>query len=93
MYDRNLGELRNLLPNVPIMALTATATPNVRKDICNSLNLMYDQHYIFKSMAICFRLLIHKCLLLEIQNMCVQDLIEKIYTLMCPKKPIVYFMT
>lgn len=42
LYDRNLGKLRNILPNVPIIALTATATPNVRKDICNSLNLMYD---------------------------------------------------
>lgn len=40
-YIRNLGKLRNILPNVPIMALTATATPIVRKDICNSLNLMY----------------------------------------------------
>lgn len=37
---RNLGKLRNLLPNVPIMALTATATPIVRKDICSSLNLI-----------------------------------------------------
>lgn len=41
IYFRNLGKLRKILPNVPIMALTATATPIVRKDICNSLNLMY----------------------------------------------------
>lgn len=30
-----------MLPDVPILALTATATPIVRKDICNSLNLRY----------------------------------------------------
>nr|CAB3267766.1 Werner syndrome ATP-dependent helicase homolog [Phallusia mammillata] len=36
---RNVGRLKKLLPNVPFIALTATATPEVRKDICNSLNL------------------------------------------------------
>lgn len=39
---RNLGKLREMLPGVPILALTATATPIVRKDICNSLNLMWE---------------------------------------------------
>ncbi|XP_060880137.1 uncharacterized protein LOC132952033 isoform X3 [Metopolophium dirhodum] len=37
---RNLGKIRNILPKVPIMALTATATPIVRKDICTSLKLI-----------------------------------------------------
>ncbi|XP_052813197.1 bifunctional 3'-5' exonuclease/ATP-dependent helicase WRN-like isoform X2 [Mya arenaria] len=36
---RQLGKLRALFPNVPIMALTATATPEVRLDICRSLKL------------------------------------------------------
>ncbi|XP_069111387.1 bifunctional 3'-5' exonuclease/ATP-dependent helicase WRN-like isoform X1 [Argopecten irradians] len=36
---RSLGRLRNAFPKVPIMALTATATPEVRRDICKSLNL------------------------------------------------------
>ncbi len=37
---RKVGEiLRKKLINVPFMALTATATPNVRKDIINSLML------------------------------------------------------
>ncbi|XP_021374191.1 Werner syndrome ATP-dependent helicase-like isoform X2 [Mizuhopecten yessoensis] len=36
---RSLGKLRNSFPKVPIMALTATATPEVRRDICKSLNL------------------------------------------------------
>nr|XP_039273902.1 Werner syndrome ATP-dependent helicase-like [Styela clava] len=36
---RKLGQLKQLLPNVPILAVTATATPEVRKDICASLKL------------------------------------------------------
>ncbi|XP_052091663.1 bifunctional 3'-5' exonuclease/ATP-dependent helicase WRN-like isoform X2 [Mytilus californianus] len=36
---RSLGNLKNRFPNIPIMALTATATQEVRKDICRSLNL------------------------------------------------------
>lgn len=36
---RRLGKLRSVFPNVPIMALTATATPEVRLDICKSLKL------------------------------------------------------
>jgi ATP-dependent DNA helicase RecQ len=36
---RQLGELRALLAEVPILALTATATPGVRTDIINHLNL------------------------------------------------------
>jgi superfamily II DNA helicase RecQ len=37
---RRIGEvLKKKLPNVPFMALTATATTNVRKDIVKSLRL------------------------------------------------------
>ncbi|XP_041086155.1 Werner syndrome ATP-dependent helicase homolog isoform X2 [Polyodon spathula] len=36
---RNLGSLKRALPNVPIVALTATASPSIRQDIVNSLHL------------------------------------------------------
>ncbi len=36
---RNIGELRELFPQVPVMALTATATPRVRGDIVSQLGL------------------------------------------------------
>ncbi|ESN96687.1 hypothetical protein HELRODRAFT_189333 [Helobdella robusta] len=37
---RALGKVRTFLPGVCLMALTATATPEVRKDICVSLKLV-----------------------------------------------------
>lgn len=36
---RKLGRLRDQYPNVPIMALTATAPPKVREDILNQLRM------------------------------------------------------
>jgi len=36
---RKLGQLRQRMPNVPIMALTATAVPDVQRDIVRSLEL------------------------------------------------------
>ena len=36
---RELGAIRGWLPHVPFLALTATATPTVQKDICTSLKL------------------------------------------------------
>ena len=36
---RNLSKLKKLFPEVPLIALTATATARVREDIINSLNL------------------------------------------------------
>lgn len=36
---RHLSKLRNILTNVPILAVTATATNDVRTDIINSLKL------------------------------------------------------
>lgn len=36
---REIGQLRNRLSSIPFLALTATATPFVRRDICQSLFL------------------------------------------------------
>ncbi|KAM9295290.1 bifunctional 3'-5' exonuclease/ATP-dependent helicase WRN isoform 4-T4 [Morus bassanus] len=40
---RNLGSLKKALPLVPIVALTATASPSVREDIVSCLNLRNPQ--------------------------------------------------
>uniref|UniRef100_A0A8C6TMJ9 BLM RecQ like helicase n=1 Tax=Neogobius melanostomus TaxID=47308 RepID=A0A8C6TMJ9_9GOBI len=40
---KRLHELRRKFPNVPMMALTATATPRVQKDILNQLNMTKPQ--------------------------------------------------
>uniref|UniRef100_A0A8C6TK75 ATP-dependent DNA helicase n=1 Tax=Neogobius melanostomus TaxID=47308 RepID=A0A8C6TK75_9GOBI len=42
---KRLHELRRKFPNVPMMALTATATPRVQKDILNQLNMTKPQLY------------------------------------------------
>lgn len=39
-------ELRQKFPKVPIMALTATATPRVQKDILNQLQMTRPQVYV-----------------------------------------------
>ncbi len=49
---RKLGELRDLYPDVPIIAVTATATPTVQDDIISGLS-MRQPVAIFKSN--CFR--------------------------------------
>ncbi|XP_054266583.1 bifunctional 3'-5' exonuclease/ATP-dependent helicase WRN-like isoform X2 [Macrosteles quadrilineatus] len=36
---RNLGKLKEILPDIPFLAVTATATPQVRMDIVSSLRL------------------------------------------------------
>ena len=43
---RRLGELRQSLPGVPFLALTATATERVRGDILGQLQLSQPQEYI-----------------------------------------------
>lgn len=43
---RKLSVLRNLFPTVPIMALTATATPSVRTDIIQELRLKKPSIYV-----------------------------------------------
>ncbi|EJD48868.1 ATP-dependent DNA helicase [Auricularia subglabra TFB-10046 SS5] len=40
---RKLGNFRQMFPDVPIMALTASATPYVREDIIRSLGMENDQ--------------------------------------------------
>ncbi|KAM6936936.1 recQ-like DNA helicase BLM [Xenentodon cancila] len=40
---KRLHELRQKFPSVPMMALTATATPRVQKDILNQLNMTQPQ--------------------------------------------------
>uniref|UniRef100_A0A8B9S6C6 DNA 3'-5' helicase n=1 Tax=Apteryx owenii TaxID=8824 RepID=A0A8B9S6C6_APTOW len=40
---RSLGLLKKALPSVPIVALTATASPSIREDIVNCLNLKNPQ--------------------------------------------------
>uniref|UniRef100_A0A672UYF9 DNA 3'-5' helicase n=1 Tax=Strigops habroptila TaxID=2489341 RepID=A0A672UYF9_STRHB len=40
---RTLGSLKKALPSVPIVALTATASPSIREDIVNCLNLKNPQ--------------------------------------------------
>ena len=42
---RKLSELKNNFPNIPIMALTATATPQVRKDIVHLLQFKKYRQY------------------------------------------------
>jgi len=41
-----IAEFRKLIPNVPVMALTATATPDVENDICEKLD--FHKGKIFK---------------------------------------------
>lgn len=41
-----IAEIRELLPNIPVLALTATATPEVVDDIQNKLH--FKQHNLFK---------------------------------------------
>ncbi len=43
---RRLGELRNTLPGVPFLALTATATERVRRDILDQLQLSQPRQFI-----------------------------------------------
>uniref|UniRef100_A0A452IU23 Bifunctional 3'-5' exonuclease/ATP-dependent helicase WRN n=1 Tax=Gopherus agassizii TaxID=38772 RepID=A0A452IU23_9SAUR len=40
---RTLGSLKKMLPSVPVVALTATASPSVREDIVHCLNLKNPQ--------------------------------------------------
>jgi ATP-dependent DNA helicase RecQ len=41
-----IAELRDELPKVPVLAVTASATPKVQEDICNKLK--FSNHHIYK---------------------------------------------
>ncbi len=41
-----IAEIRNALPRIPVLALTASATPAVQKDICHKL--LFDKPAIFR---------------------------------------------
>jgi ATP-dependent DNA helicase RecQ len=41
-----IAELRTVFPNIPIIALTASATPKVQEDICEKL--LFKEHHIFR---------------------------------------------
>ena len=43
---RNIASIRERLPNVPVLALTATATPNVQNDIIQNLKLKDHRSFI-----------------------------------------------
>jgi ATP-dependent DNA helicase RecQ len=43
---RNLKSLKNIFPKTPIIALTATATPEVKKDIIEQLNILKSKSFI-----------------------------------------------
>jgi ATP-dependent DNA helicase RecQ len=41
-----IANLREEIPGIPVLALTATATPNIREDICVKLNMVSPQIFI-----------------------------------------------
>ena len=43
-----IAEIRNVLPGVPVLALTATATPRVVDDICRQLNFPQEKRHVFR---------------------------------------------
>lgn len=51
---KRLHELRQKFPKVPMMALTATATPRVQKDILHQLNTTRPQVYVLR-LDLCLR--------------------------------------
>ena len=43
---RELARIRKIVPGVPIIALTATAVPEVRRDICQQLGLVRAREFV-----------------------------------------------
>lgn len=52
---RQLHNLRQVLPNVPILALTATATPQVRADIKTALQLRTGPEHLLETVGTVYR--------------------------------------
>jgi ATP-dependent DNA helicase RecQ len=46
---RKIGSLRSVLPGVPVVAVTATATPRVQREILESLQMMNSSLHVFRS--------------------------------------------
>lgn len=53
--------LRKLLPDIPILALTATATPQVADDICNQLNFKNEKRFAKSFTRSNLNYLVRKC--------------------------------
>ena len=51
-----IANIRNLLPDVPVLALTATATPQVVEDICEKLTLQSSMFNVQRSTFNIFRM-------------------------------------
>ncbi|MCX6689513.1 MAG: DNA helicase RecQ [Methanoregula sp.] len=43
---RELAALKKHFPTIPLIALTATATPDVRKDVCQQLGFLSENEYV-----------------------------------------------
>ena len=54
---KRLSVLRDKFPNVPLMALTATATPRVRRDILHQLNMKSPKWCAFVCLMISYYVL------------------------------------
>lgn len=64
---KKLNVLRQRFPGVPIMALTATATPRVRVDILHQLGLGAETKWYWDC---CFVLVLDSLMLLQFNLLC-----------------------
>lgn len=73
----NISSFRNTFPNVPIMALTATAPPHIRKDLMHNLGLrkpqVFTSSYDKPNLKISVSMQSKKLSFMEIARECSQD--------------------